>query len=202
MRPPLSAVWRALPHRVLVGGCAAALLLGGASASWVDDTGDSVLLLRGAIVLLASTMAFALDDAAATVLASSPTTLRRRAGLALGLCAAAVLATWAVLVVEVLVLAGGAAVLGLTVELVALCALAVAAAAGLRAWRAQVEPGVLAAPFVLATLVGVAALPARLDMLHPHPDWPGWDGAVLRWAAVAAVMAAVVVRATRDPAAR
>lgn len=202
MTPPLAVAWRALPRRTLLGGCAAALVLGAAAAPRIDDAGDTVLLLRGAEVLLAGTLAFAFDDAAAVVLAASPTSLRRRLLVALGLCAALVAAVWGVLVVEAAVLADASAVPGLTVELVALSAIGAATAAGLRTWRGHVEPGVLAAPAVLGTLIAVAVLPASLDMLHPSPDWPGWDGAVVRWAVVAAVMALVVVRATRDPAER
>jgi hypothetical protein len=200
--PALLPAWRGLPRRVVLGGCAGALLLGAAAAPWVDDAGDTVLLLRAAEVLLAATMAFALDDAADTLLASSPTSLRRRAARTLGLCGAVVAATWAVLVLGAVALADGSAVPGLTVELAALSALAVAVAGGLRVWRGLAEPGALAAPVVLAVLVAAAALPPQLDMLHPSPDWPGWDGAVARWAVLAAVMTAGVVRTTRDPAAR
>ena len=202
MRPPLALAWRAVPRRTVLGGCGAALVLASVAAPRVDDAGDTVLLLRGAAVLLASVLAFAVDDAAATVLAASPTSLRRRTAVAVALCAAPVAATWAAVVGVAVWRADGSAVPGLAVEALALGLIGLATAAGLRAWRGHVEPGVLAAPVVLGTLVAVAVLPRSLDMLHPSPDWPGWDGAVERWAVVAAVMAAVVVRATRDPAAR
>ncbi len=138
----------------------------------------------------------------ASLLAASPTPLRRRVAVPVAVAAAVAGATWLVLVTGSALRVDGVPVLGLTVQALALSALGLAVAAVLRTWRGHSEPGVLAAPVVVALVLAALPLPPRWSLLVPVPDAPGWDASVLRWTALLVVAVVVLLAATRDPAAR
>jgi hypothetical protein len=89
--------------------------------------------------------------------------------------------------------------LGLGVEALALCALGVAVAAGLRAWRDQHAPSHVALVTVVALAFLSGALP-RWYALQQEQTWgPPWEAAQIRWLAVLFVGIGLVTLALRDP---
>jgi hypothetical protein len=181
------------------------LLLAATSAGSV--TAVSALRPTGAIplfvihlaaVALASGAAYLLDDVAIAVTASAPRGLWRRRAPALFVGLAVVAAAWTVVVALLRRRPPGPSTSALTIEVLALVLIALAAAA-VTARTGESEPGNLVAPAIV--LVGIGALIAQ-PALHVtlfigglgDPDRRVW------WlgAAVAATM--VLIIASRDPA--
>ncbi len=194
--------WRALPRLSVLGGCAAAGILGTAAWRALDEPPGALMVLRGAAVLLACAVACAVDDPSGDVLAASPTPLRRRVGMRLLPAGAAAAAVWCALLLLAQAAGGEPPVGALTLEVLALTALGVAVALGLQTWRGSHSPGILAGPAVAGAVLAAYALPAKWALLAPGPDLPGWHAAHQRWAALLVVALLGGALATRDRAAR
>ena len=194
--------WRALPRLSVVGGCAAAGILGGAAWRALDEPPTALMVLRGAAVLLACAVAFAVDDPAGDVLAASPTPLRRRVGLRILLAGAGAAAVWGALLLLARAAGGAPPAAELSLEALTLTVVGLAVSLGLQAWRGIDSPGILAAPAVAGAVLATFALPSKWALLTPGPGLPGWQEAHERWGALLAVAGVLAVLATRDRAAR
>jgi len=93
-------------------------------------------------------------------------------------------------------------VLALGVEAVALAALGLAVATGLRAWRDQHTPAHLSVVAVTALAFLSSALPRSYALLQGQTWGPPWQAAQLRWLALLLVGVGVVALALRDPLTR
>lgn len=194
--------WHALPRGSVLGGCAAAGILGGIAWRTLDEPPGAVMVLRGAAVLLACAVAFAVDDPAGDVLAASPTPLRRRVGLRILLAGAVAAAVWCALLLLARAAGGEPPAAALSLEALTLTVVGLAVGLGAQTWRGVDCPGILAAPAVAGAVLATFALPEKWALLTPGPGLPGWQEAHERWAAVLAVAAITAVLATRDRAAR
>jgi len=160
-----------------------------------DRPGTALWLLRAASVLLAVGVAYVLDDAAAAFTGSSPTRLGIRRAVPVAVVLTATAAAWAAL------LAYGAVVAtepvpaaGLTVELAALLALALALAA--------LYGGVAAGPALVVAVLVMARLPERWSLFGGSPGDATWSAAHQRWVLLLVVAFTTVVWTSRDPASR
>jgi hypothetical protein len=133
------------------------------------------------------------------VLNASPYPRVVRWGARVVVAMAVVVPTW---VVAALVVDGRATyvpVLAVGLEAAGLCAVALAIAAGLRAWRGQLMPSHVAVVGTLVAAVVSDALP-RGWQLNQEQIWgPPWEAAHIRWAAVLLACAAVLALAMREP---
>lgn len=164
---------------------------------WVDYRDGSGLLwpLRGCAALLALGAAYTLDDSAAAVTAAAPTSLAVRRGTRLAVVVGAVGIAWAALASYAAVLSGDPLPLAaLTLELAALLALVLAFAAAVG--------GTAAGPAVVGVLVLSTRLPQRWSLLDGVPGDVSWSAAHRRWVVLLVAAVAVLLVATRDPAAR
>ncbi len=207
--PPVSgdpgALWRSswwvVRRPALLVPAALALLLVAATAAVLDD-GYGMRVLRGAGVLLACALVTTVDDPSGEVVAAAPVPRAVRTGLRVLAGGAVVLTAWVAAALLVEWRAPAVPVLGLGLEALSLCALGVAAAAGLRAWRDQHAPSHVALVAVVALAFLTGALP-RWYALQQEQTWgPPWEAAQIRWFAVLLVGAGLVTLALRDPLAR
>ena len=159
--------------------------------------GPVLLQLRLAAVALCVGAAFVLDDAAAETLATSPASLVFRRFLRIGLALPLVAALWAL----ALWYAGTGFDAALTLELVAMLAVTLGAAAFAIPHLADGRGGAAAAPALLVFL-GACALvvPDAWTLFAQGPGDPRWDGSHLRWTLVLVVAVAGFVYASGDPA--
>lgn len=194
--------WQALPRPSVLGGCAAAGLLGAAGWRALDEPQGALMVLRGAAVLLACAVAFAVDDPSGDVLAASPTPLRRRVGLRILLAVAVAAAVWCGLLLLGRAAGGEPPAAALTLEALTLTVMGLAVALGVQRWRGVDCPGILAAPAVAGAVLAAFALPEKWALLPLGPGLPGWQEAHERWAALLAVAGVTALLATRDRAAR
>lgn len=190
---------RALPTRPVALHVAAALTLVAAAWGGLDDPSVAVLVLRGVAVLLAAALALAVDEPSAALLDASPTPMADRVAARLTLCALVVLPCWAVALTAPATRGTDVPVTDLTLELVALSALGLAAATALRRWWRISEPALVAGPLLLGVLLAADQLPAALTLLPHTPLDPAWAGAHARWL-VLLLAAGVLLRTTlADP---
>lgn len=157
--------------------------------------GDRVVLLRLAAVALCVAAAFALDDPAAETTAAAPAPLLFRRALRLALVLPLVGVAWALL------LGAGGPVPegGLTLELAAMLAFALAASAWAAAYVADGRGGLAAAPVLLVALAAAAiALPERWTLFAGAAD-PRWTAAHARWTAVLVLALLALLAASVDP---
>ena len=199
------ALWRAswwvVRRPALLVPAALALLLVIATTPVLGD-GYGMRVLRGAGVLLACALVTTVDDPSGEVVAASPVPRWVRTGVRVLAGGLVVLAGWVLAALLVEWRAPDVPVLGLGVEALALGALGVAAAAGLRAWRDQHAPSHVALVVVVALAFLTTALP-RWYALQQEQTWgPPWEAAQIRWFAVLLVGAGLVTLALRDPLAR
>ncbi len=195
LRPLRTAVrWQPL-----LGATVLVVVLLAVKADDLHQDGTALMVLRGVAALLALGAAFLLDDAAAVTLAASPTSMVWRRWHRL-LEAALVAVPWALAVLVVRSRGAEPPVPGLTLELVTLVMLALAAAGGITRWTEVSEPGVLAAPLLGGIVLASFRIPERWALLA----WPGpeWDAAHHRWGLLLAVALLVLPWCTRDPARR
>ncbi len=90
-------------------------------------------------------------------------------------------------------------VLAVGLEAAGLCAVGLAIAAGLRAWRGLLMPSHVAVVGALVAAVVSDALP-RGWQLNQEQIWgPPWEAAHIRWAAVLLAGVAVLALAMREP---
>lgn len=162
---------------------------------------EALLVLRLVAVLLAAAVSFALDDRARAALAGVPSPLWWRSALALALPLALAATVWVLATAWVSSrVAGGLPVAALSLEAGALAMTGLALAGLLCRWRDLPEPGAVTGPLVLAMIVLLPQLPARVA-LHVAPG-PAWTAAHLRWSVLLAVALAVLLTSVRDPARR
>lgn len=180
------------------------------SASWAPLAGAGALALailalgdpgvgrlRLAAIALCVGAAFVLDDAAAATVASAPTPLWARRSLRVALALVPLAALWAL----VWWLADGAS-WALSLELGAMLALTLAAAALAAQIRGDGRGGVAAGPALLALLAAAyLLLPARFGFFPADPEDPLWGPAHERWALVLLAGLLGLLLASRDPAA-
>jgi len=166
----------------------------------LEDPGSALLLLRAVGVVAVLGAAFVLDDEAATTLEASPATLAWRRFLRGMVAVALVAPPWAAAVWRLDTHGTRSPVTGLTLELVALLALALATAAAVTRWSGSTEPGVATTPVVFVVVLGAFQLPPRFA-LYGFPG-PGWDDAHARWWGLLAAATLLLLWCGRDPAAR
>jgi hypothetical protein len=195
LRPLRTAVrWQPL-----LGATVLVVVLLAVKADDLHQDGTALMVLRGVAALLALGAAFLIDDAAAVTLAASPTSLAWRRLHRL-LVAALVTVPWTLAVLVVRSRGAETPVAGLTLELVTLVALALAAAGGITRWTGICEPGVLAAPLVCGLILASFQVPERWALLA----WPGteWEAAHQRWGVLLGAAVLVLAWCTCDPARR
>jgi len=186
-RPTLrSASWAPLA----AGGALALVLLA------LTDRG--VTQLRLAAIVLCVGAAFVLDDAAAATVASAPTPLLVRRAVRVALAVAPLGALWALLSV----IADGVASWAVSLELAAMLALTLAAAALAARIRGDGRGGVAAGPSLLALLAAAyLLLPSRWGLFPGGPEDPLWTPAHRRWALILLACALGGLWGSRDPGA-
>jgi hypothetical protein len=165
-----------------------------------DAQSSALMLLRAVGVVAVLGAAFVLDDEAATTLEASPSTLAWRRFLRGSASVALVTPPWVAAVWRLDTHATRLPVAGLTLELYALLALALATAAAVTRWSGSTDPGMAATPVVLMVVLGAFQLPARFA-LYGVPG-SGWDAAHARWVGVFAAATLVLLWCGRDPEAR
>lgn len=199
-RPPAwQAAWRSLPRRGLAVHVGGAVALVAVTTPLVHDQSSGVLALRVVALLLATAGAFAADEASALLLDAVPTTLGQRVAARWVACAAVVLPVWVAALAVVASRGGRPPLAALTLELAALALVALAVPMALRRWWRVAEPAVIAGPLLLTALIAAAQLPEHLALLAPAVDAPSWRDAHVRWAAIAALFAALLLRAIHEP---
>jgi len=183
----LPFVLRALPRGRLTAGACVAF-----GVAWLLSSelggGDGVAALKYAALALGLAPATILDDPAAATVAASPRTLLRRRALTLAVVAPALAAAWVGVVSVTAVDAGVAR--AMTLELAAVVLVTLALAAGLE--------GAVAGSLVVLAFLGVDAFAPDWAVVPDLGDWRH----VVAWAGSAALAAAALLRASRDPAAR
>jgi hypothetical protein len=194
---PLAAAVRWQP---LAGTAALSGLVLAWQADDLDDAGTSLMVLRAVAALLAVGAAFLLDDAAVDTLAASPTSLAWRRGHRLLVLAVLGGVPWALAVGAVAWRGGEPPVAGLTLELAAMLALAVAASSLIARRACAPEPGVLAVPVIVGLVLASARLPERWALFVP--PGPSWGPAHLRWSVLLLAAVLAVLACTRDLASR
>jgi hypothetical protein len=197
-RALLATSWWLVRRRPLLVPLAAAgvLVLG---AMPVLDDGYALQVLRGVSVLLACALAATTDDPSGEVAAASPYPRSVRTAARVLAGAAVVLPTWLAAAAVVKSQAPQIPVLGLGVEALTLGAVAVAIGNGLRAWRGQHAPSLLAALGLVGFAFGTAVAP-RWYALQQGQTWgPPWEAAQFRWWGLALITFGIALHALRDP---
>jgi len=192
---PLTAAvrWQPLLAAAALGGVLLAV-----KADDLGENGAALAVLRGVAALLAVGAAFLLDDGATDTLAASPSTLAWRRHQRLVILTMLAGLPWALAVLMVRINGATPPVGGLTLELAAMLALALAAAAGIMRWAQTCEPGVLAVPVVLGVILAMNRLPERWALVVT--PGPAWGEAHQRWAGLFALGVTVFALCNRDPA--
>lgn len=194
---PLRAAVRWQPG-VAAWGLVTALLVVKDEA--LADPGSALMLVRGAAVIAVLGATFVLDDEAAPTLEASPTTLAWRRSIRVATAVGLVSLAWAGVWWRAEAHGTDLPWAGLTLELAALLALALATAAGVSRWTGANDPGVATTPAVFVVVLGAFQLPPRFA-LYGAPG-PGWDDAHERWWVLLGAAAALLVWCARDPAGR
>ena len=193
-----SASWLAVrPVRLaLLVGAVTVLVLG--TAPW-QDSGYAVPVMHGVVLLVACVVVVCTDDPAAEVVAATPYTRRSRTLFRVGIGLAVAVPTYlaAALVAEARFEPSPLPALG--VEAATYLVVAAALGAAIRA-RGAHAPAYPAALVLLVLTFVVGRLPREYLMVDPQTWGAPWEAALLRWAAVAVLAAAVLAIALRDPA--
>ncbi len=191
---------RALPLRAVALHLTGAVVLLVVTARGLDAPGTALQVLQGLAVLLAATLALAVDEPPAELLDATATPFAVRVARRLLALAALVVPLWLAALLLVQLRGTDLPVAGLTLEAVALAALALAVATGVRRWRRAAEPGAFSGPVLIGFLVAADQLPRALVLL-PFQTWgPPWEVAQLRFAALLLAAGAVLLVALSDPA--
>ena len=191
--PATGVPWR--PVAVLTAGGVGLLLVGSVwSGSSVAGTAVTV-----GVPLLAAATAYVLDEAASEAVAAVPTSLRARSVTRL-VVAAVIVGLGALALGVVALRSGSGAKAGITVQLVGLALVAVAASAALR--RRVAEPGEAVGGRTARS--GPRLSPSRTpstagSTLFPSEPDQRWGVSLALWAAVAVASLAGLWVATRDP---
>jgi hypothetical protein len=184
--------WR--PVALLTASGVGLLLVG---AAWNGSSVAGTAVTVG-VPLLAAAAAYVLDEAADEAAAAAPTSLRARSMTRL-VVAAMIVGLGALALGVVALHSGSGAQAGITVQLVGLALVAVAASAAAR--RRVAEPGDAVGSALLA-LVLTLALSHPLDRwvsLFPSEPDLRWGVSLALWAAAAVASVAGLWVATRDP---
>ena len=182
------ASWRALP----AAGALAVAMVHFLSA-------PPVIELRLAAIMLCVAAAFVLDDPAAHTLAASPTPLLFRRLLRTTLLLPLIAALWMI----VLWSTGEHVMTALTLELVTMLVVTLAAATVATPRIPDGRGGVAAAPALLIILTAaLLLLPASRTLFARDPADPAWQASHLRWALLLAIAVATFLATSRDPADR
>lgn len=182
------ASWRALPA---AGALAVAMVY--------FFSAPTVIELRLAAIMLCLGAAFVLDDPAAQTLAASPTSLLVRRLLRTTL----LLALLAVLWMIVLWSAGEHVMSALTLELVTMLVVTLAAATVAIPRIPDGRGGVAAAPTLLIILsAALLLLPGAWTLFAHDPADPAWQASHARWALLLVIAVTTFLAASRDPAHR
>lgn len=192
---------RALEPAGIATGIGLAVVVLGYELRRVPDPGSMMNALRLAMLFLACSIAFALDDPAAATTESVATPRWFRRALRIAVAAAPVACAWGMFAVIGAARAPGVPAAALTLELVALCAVALGVASIARGIGA-VAAGAAAFPVLLAFHVLSRFLPPRWTLTGGFPGEPVWADAHRRWAFVLAAALALILRTSRDPAHR
>jgi hypothetical protein len=166
------------------------------------DTQAVVGDLRVVGLLLALGSGYVLDDGAAVTLQASPYNLARRVWLRIACAAVVVVPIWTAVLALLLpsTPAGDrwALGLGLTIELATALTVTWAVAAWARRQGFD-HPGIITTPALLAWLSLATSIPQAPLLV---PAGPEWTQAHLRWSAILAGAACLLMAGTRDPATR
>jgi len=158
--------------------------------------GPTVLELRFAAIALCVAAAFVLDDRAAGLAAASPTSLLVRRAFRVALVLPFIGALWGL----ALWYAGDGFHAGLTLELAAMLAVTLAAAAVAAPFTSDARGGIVAAPVLLILLAtAVLALPDSWTLFAHGSADPHWAASQQRWGAILAVALLTLACASRDP---
>ena len=182
------ASWRALP----AAGALAVAMVHLFSA-------PPVIELRLAATMLCAAAAFVLDDPAAHTLSPSPTPLLLRRLLRTTLLLPLIAALWMI----VLRSAGEHIMTALTLELVTMLAITLAAATAATPHIPDGRGGIAAAPALL--IIQNAAqllLPATWTLFAHDAADPAWQASHLRWGLLLAIAVTTFLATSRDPATR
>lgn len=196
-------LWRTLPWRALAAAGALGLLIaafphatGAEPAPW-----QTLLLLRGTALIGALGLAFLLDDPARHLTAPVPTPRLLRQALRVALVAP-LAALWWTAVLLLIPSASRPPAAGVTLEALAVGALALAAAALAVRLTDETRPGPFVAAFLLLTAVLVPLLAPADWALFVQADDPRWSVGHDRWAVLAAAVAVLGAGCGPEPSGR
>jgi hypothetical protein len=194
----LGASWRAVARPTLLLPAGAAALLTLLTAPILS--GGNVDQVRvGVATLLAAALAATAEDPAGEVAAAAPRPRWVRCGarLLLGLVVAVPVAIASlILVAHRLDVAPTG---GLLLQTLALLLIGPAVGFGVWAWGDTAQPAYAAMAGVLCIALALWVLPAGWSVIAVQPWGPPWQAALIRWAALLALTAAIVASAWRDP---
>jgi hypothetical protein len=203
-----SVAWELLRSGHLVRSVRLTPFVTGAAACAVflaarrGDTHEVIGDLRVVGLLLALGSGYVLDDGAAVTLQASPYNLARRVWLRIACAAVVVVPIWtAVLALFLRSAPAGdrwALGVGLTIELATALTVTWAVAAWGRR-RGFDHPGIITTPALLGWLSLTTSIPQAPLLVAAGPQW---TEAHLRWSAILASAACVLMAGSRDPAAR
>jgi hypothetical protein len=162
----------------------------------VPGDGPPLIYVRLALIALAGAAAFVLDEPAAAAVAAVPVSRRRRTALRL-IAVALPFGVWVTGILGVAVGHAGTPVRGLIAEGAGVLAVAVAAAAALRA-AGRDEPGELVASILGAVLLAVLLYDPPPHSVPLFPVQGGWPASTLLWAGLATVSGVVVVASSLE----
>lgn len=156
-------------------------------------------ILRFSTVTLAMGVGFAFDDAAHETLAAVPFALLRRRLVRVGMALAIIAPAWAAMLLYARERGGSVPAVDLTIELIALTALALTAASVMiRMGRST--PGAFVAPAVLIFRQLSTSIPVRWGLWGGEPGSELWIQSHRRWAALAILALIGVAWLSHDPA--
>lgn len=191
---------RSLPQRTIVLQLGAAVALVVLTLPGLDDVGTATQVLQGVAVVLAATLAVAVDEPGAEVLDATATPFAVRVGRRLVLLCCLAVPLWLLALGVVALRGADVTARMLSLQAVALLALALAVVSGLRRWRRMTEPSIVAGPVLIAFFIAVGQLPRPLALMPLQPWGPPWEVAHLRWAAVLLAALSVLALGLSDPA--
>ncbi|NEB14414.1 ABC transporter [Streptomyces coelicoflavus] len=183
-------LWRTLPWRALAAAGALGVLVAGLPRATGAEPApwQTLMLLRGAALVGALGLAFLLDDPARHLTAPVPTPRLLRQTLRVALVAP-LAALWWTAVLLLTPAASRPPAGGVTLEALAVGALALAAAALAVRLTDEARPGPFVAAFLLFTAVLTPLLAPEDWALFVQADDPRWSVGHDRWAVLAAAVA-------------
>lgn len=163
---------------------------------------DRISMVRMAAVLLAIGAGFILDDPTEETTAHQPLSLLVRRLTRIAVATPVVLAFWwlsMALAVRTMDDPASFPEGALSVELVAIVAMALALAAAAAPLVPERMGGIAAGPALLGFAVGFLLLPPRLALFVNDPMQERWSGAHQAWSAILGLAALALLLSSRDP---